>query len=96
MADSTTDKSSFTVYVQPRSSRSVIVGTHADAIKIKLKAPPVDGAANDELIRFVAKSLSVPRSAVHIVSGLTSRRKRLIIDGIPPTDARTTLLKTAT
>jgi len=93
VAHSAADQPSFSVYVQPRSSRTVVVGTHGDAIKIKLKAPPVDGAANDELIRFVAKTLAVPRTTVHIVSGLTSRRKRLTIDGIPTTDAQSTLLK---
>ena len=93
MADSAAYRSSLTIYVQPRSSRTVVVGTHGDAIKIKLKAPPVGGAANDELVRFAAKTLAVPRTAVRIVSGLTSRRKRLTIDGIPTADAQSSLLK---
>ncbi len=95
MAGSAADQSSFGVYVQPRSSRTAVVGTHGDAIKIKLQAPPVDGAANDELIRFVAKALGVPRTSVRIVSGLTSRRKRLTIDGLSTADAQSNLLKAA-
>ncbi|KPJ96379.1 MAG: hypothetical protein AMS18_00935 [Gemmatimonas sp. SG8_17] len=71
-----------TVHVQPRSSRTEIVGWHGDALKIRVKAPPVDGAANDELARFVAQETGVARSAVRIVSGTTGRRKRISVDGL--------------
>jgi uncharacterized protein len=69
------------VYVQPRASRSQVVGEHGDALKIRLAAPPVDGAANDELIRFMAKTLGVAQSQVTIASGATSRRKTIEIQG---------------
>jgi hypothetical protein len=59
-----------------------VAGRHGDALKIRLAAPPVDGAANDELIRFLAERLSVPRSAVTIAAGHTSRRKTVRIAGI--------------
>lgn len=64
-----------TIHVQPRASRTEVAGRHGDAIKIRLKAPPVDGAANAELITFLAQQLGVSRSAVRIVRGETSRRK---------------------
>ena len=76
------------VYVQPRAARSEVVGMHGDAIKIRLAAPPVDGAANDELIRFVAKSLGVPQRNVALVGGQTSRTKTIEIEGISDEDAR--------
>ena len=75
------------VHVVPRAKRTEVVGRHGDAIKIKLKAPPVDGAANAELLRFVAERLGVPRSAVTITAGQTARRKTLQIEGIDATDA---------
>ncbi len=67
--------------VQPRASRTEVAGPHGGALKIRLAAPPVDGEANDELIRFLAKVLGVPRSAVEIVSGETGRRKRVRVAG---------------
>jgi len=70
------------VHVVPRAKRTEVAGRHGDAIKIKLKAPPVDGAANAELVRFVAERLDVPRSDVTITAGYTGRRKTLEIAGI--------------
>ena len=67
------------VHVQPRASRSEVAGLHGDAIKVRLRAPPVDGAANDELIRFVAETLGLRRDEVSLVSGAGSRAKRLFI-----------------
>ena len=72
----------FTVRVIPRSSRSEIAGEHDGALKVKLSAPPVEGAANVELIKLLAKALSVAKAAVVIVSGETSKTKRLRIDGV--------------
>jgi uncharacterized protein (TIGR00251 family) len=69
------------VHVQPRASRSEIVGTHDAALKVRLLAPPVDGAANDALVSLLAERLAVPRRAVRIVAGLTSRMKTVEIDG---------------
>jgi len=71
----------FTVRVIPRSSRSEIVGEHDGALKVRLKAPPVDGAANAELIKLFSKQLGVPKSAVEILTGETSKTKRLRITG---------------
>ena len=67
----------FKVYVQPRSSKNMIAGLYGDALKIKLKAPPVDGAANKMCIQYLAKCLKVPKSSLEIISGQSSRTKRL-------------------
>ena len=69
------------MHVQPRASRSEIVGLHGDAIKIRLAAPPVDGAANEALVELVARSLDVTRSAVRIVGGASSRAKTVEVEG---------------
>jgi uncharacterized protein (TIGR00251 family) len=69
----------FQVYVVPRASRSEIVGEHNGALRVRLAAPPVDGAANRELIAVLAKALHVSRSAVAIDSGLTSRTKMVTV-----------------
>ena len=65
----------FAVHVVPRASKSEIIGEFNGALKIRLAAPPVEGAANRELIRFLAKLLRVPQNAVEIISGASSRRK---------------------
>jgi uncharacterized protein (TIGR00251 family) len=72
------------VYVQPRASRTELAGRHGDALKIRINAPPVDGAANAELVRFLAERLALPRSAVRIVTGGSTRRKRVEISGASP------------
>jgi hypothetical protein len=74
------------IYVQPRASRTEVAGLHGEAIKIRVAAPPVDGAANDALIRFLSERLGVSRSAVAIVSGATSRTKRVRIAGVSVTE----------
>ncbi|MCH6546847.1 MAG: YggU family protein [Gemmatimonadetes bacterium] len=79
-------------YVQPRASKTEVVGRHGDAIKIRVKAPPVDGAANEELIRFLAKRLKVPRRSIELVSGSSSRHKQIAIEGVPPTEMVESLL----
>jgi uncharacterized protein (TIGR00251 family) len=78
----------FDVHVQPRASRSEIAGSHGDAIKIRLAAPPVDGAANDALIDFLANHCSVPKRTVRIVAGAQSRAKIVEIDGLNVDAAR--------
>ena len=75
------DKTTLTVYVVPRSSKNEIVGIYNDALKIKLKAPPVDNEANEELINFLSKKLKVSKSSIEIVSGLRQKRKTIRIKG---------------
>ena len=63
------------VQVQPRARRDELAGIHGDALKIRLRAPPVEGKANDALIAFLADLLGVPRRELAIGSGATARRK---------------------
>lgn len=70
------------VYVQPRASKTAVAGMHDGAVKIRLAAPPVDGAANAALVEFVADQLGVAKSRVRITAGLASRRKTVEVDGI--------------
>jgi uncharacterized protein len=70
-----------TLHIQPGAKKTEFAGLHGDALKIRLAAPPVDGKANEALIRFVAETLALPKSAVSLKSGLTSRRKVLEIQG---------------
>jgi uncharacterized protein (TIGR00251 family) len=69
----------FDVRVVPRSSRSEIVGEHNGALKVRIASPPVDGAANAELIKLLAKKFGIPKSDVEIVAGETSKSKRIKI-----------------
>jgi len=69
------------VHVQPRASRSEVVGTFGAALKVRLLAPPVDGAANDALVALLARELGVSRRDVGLVQGATSRAKVVEVDG---------------
>lgn len=73
-----------TLHIQPRSSRNEVCGIHENALKIRLTSPPVDGAANKLCREFLADLLDVPKSAVEIISGETSRHKRVRITGADP------------
>jgi uncharacterized protein (TIGR00251 family) len=72
----------FYVQVQPRARRDAIEGEHADALKIRLTAPPMDDRANKALVQLLAERLNVPRAAVRIVAGEKSRRKRVVVAGV--------------
>lgn len=77
-----------TVRVQPRASRSEIHGLHGDALKVRIAAPPVEGAANEALVKLLAKSLGVPRSDVTVIRGHRSRDKVVRVEGIELEEAR--------
>lgn len=79
------------IRVQPRASRSEVAGPHGDELRIRLAAPPVDGAANEALVRFIADLLEVPRAAVTIVGGLASRSKTVRVAGVSVGQARSAL-----
>ena len=70
------------VYVQPRASREGIAGYHGDALKIRLKAPPVEGAANAACIRFLASLFGLPQTNLSIKTGHKSRLKLIEMEGI--------------
>ena len=75
------------IRVQPRASRSEIGGLRGDEIRVRVAAPPVDGAANDALSRFLAERLGVPRSAVVVTAGAAGRSKVVQVAGLTPRDA---------
>lgn len=74
----------FNVQVVPRASRSEIIGEHNGALRVRIAAPPVDGAANEELIRILARTFKVPQGAIQIMRGHTGRTKRVGITGGEP------------
>lgn len=78
----------FAVRAQPRASRSEVVGEHGGALKVRLAAPPVDGEANNELVRCLARWLELPRSAVRLVAGATGRNKVVEVEGIGAEEVR--------
>jgi uncharacterized protein (TIGR00251 family) len=74
------------VRIQPRASKNGVTQLEDGTVKIRLTAPPVDGAANEALVEFLSKTLSVSKSAVEIVSGHASREKRVKISGMGEAD----------
>jgi uncharacterized protein (TIGR00251 family) len=80
-----------TLHIQPGAKTSEIVGLHGEALKIRLAAPPVDGKANAALLEFLAKKVGIARTALELVSGQTSRSKRVRIAGLSAEEARARL-----
>ena len=74
------------VRIQPRSSKNGVTRMEDGTLKIRLTAPPVDGAANEALVKFLSEALSVSKSQVEIVTGHTSREKRVKISGMSEAD----------
>lgn len=70
------------LHIQPGAKKTEVAGEHGEALKIRLSAPPVDGKANACLIEFLAKQLGVAKSAVELLSGDTSRAKRVRVGGV--------------
>jgi uncharacterized protein len=81
--------------VQPRASRTRIVGEHDGRLKIQLAAPPVDGEANAALLEFLARALGLKRSEVSLLAGESGRRKRVRVAGVAPDAAAAKLLAAA-
>ena len=75
------------VRVIPRASKSGVAGMRADALLVRIAAAPVDGAANAELVDTLARALDLPRRAIAITAGATSRSKRVRIDGLTSEEA---------
>lgn len=81
------------LWIQPRASREAVIGEREDMVAICLQAPPVDGAANAALIRFLARRLGRPASAVRLVRGEKGRRKWVEVQGLTAAELRRRLLQ---
>jgi uncharacterized protein (TIGR00251 family) len=82
-----------TVKVHPRAKRTAITGRLGDAYKLDLAAPPVDGKANEECLRFLAELAEVPRARLRIVTGQTARMKVVEVEGLAQEDLEERLLR---
>ena len=78
----TPDGAVLNLRIVPRAAKNAIQGELGDALKIRLCAPPVDGAANAALIEFLAETFGLPRARVQLLSGQTSRNKRVLLAGV--------------
>lgn len=78
----TAQGATFSIKVHPRARKNAITGQVGDALKLSLTAPPVEGAANDACVRFLAELLEVPRSSVTIAAGESSRQKLIRVAGL--------------
>jgi uncharacterized protein (TIGR00251 family) len=76
-----------TIRVIPRASRTALAGERAGALLVRLAAPPVEGAANAALLAFLSDCLQIPRRRMAIVSGASSRSKRVAVEGLTPDEA---------
>lgn len=92
--DEEKDSCVFQVRVQPRSRRNEIAGLHGDALKIRVTASPVEGKANQATQKLLAKRLGVPPSSVEILTGHTSRQKRVRVTGVSAEAIRALVEKT--
>lgn len=79
------------LHVVPRASRTAIVGEHDGRLKLAVAAPPVDGEANDTIVRFFAKQLGLPRDQVTLTAGQTGKKKTLEVIAITPDEVATAL-----
>jgi hypothetical protein len=75
-------RATFAIRVSPRASKNAVGGVHDGALKIAVTAPPVDGEANEAIVKLLSKRLGVPKRAITIVSGATGRDKRVAIEGV--------------
>lgn len=80
------DGTMLSVKVQPRASRNEIGEQTGDELKIRVTAPPVDSAANESVVRLLAKALGCPRASLQLVRGGTSRHKSILINGLAPVE----------
>jgi uncharacterized protein (TIGR00251 family) len=78
--------------IQPRASRTEVVGLYGDALRVRVAAPPVDDAANEALVRFLADRLGVARAALTLAAGRTGRAKVVLVEGLSPVQVEDRLL----
>jgi hypothetical protein len=91
IVQATKDGTVLSIRVQPNASRTECAGLHGEALKIRVAAPPVDGAANEAVTGFLAEELGVPRASVSVQSGAGARSKRVLVKGLSPDQVRARL-----
>lgn len=79
------------LHVQPQAPKSQIIGEYNNCLKVKIKAPPVDGKANDEIIRFFSEILHCPKNNIEILKGDKSKQKKILVRGMKLTDVQNLL-----
>jgi uncharacterized protein (TIGR00251 family) len=80
------------VFCQPRAARTALIGLHGGALKVKVKAPPVEGKANEAVLGLLAETLGVPGGRLTLMSGEQSRNKRIRVDGLDASSAKAAIL----
>lgn len=80
------------LYIQPNASKTEIIGEHNGSLKIKIKAPPVEGKANDEVVAFLSKVLGISKRNIDILKGDKSREKKVLIRGVALPEIQKALL----
>lgn len=80
------DALTIAIHAQPGAKREAVVGEHGDRLKIALNTPPIEGRANQALLKFLAKTLGLPRASISLLSGETSREKRVRVEGLGAED----------
>ncbi len=76
------------LHVQPKASKTRIVGLFDGCLKLAILAPPVDGKANEEVVKFLASVLAIPNRDITLKSGLQGRKKQLLVKGVPLEEMR--------
>jgi len=79
------------LYVQPRASKNAMAGIHEGVLKVRLTAPPVEGEANKECLKFLAKVFLIPKSQLEVIQGHKSRRKTILMRGVSPESLQSVL-----
>ena len=87
------DGATLHVHVRPGAKRAAILGVYGERLKVAVNAPPEGGRANTRLLQALAEAVGLPRSRLAIVTGATSRQKRVSVSGLTPTELRTALEK---
>ena len=87
------DSALLSVWLTPRAARDEVVGWQGEELRLRLRAPPVEGQANEALRRFLARRLGLPASAIELVAGAASRHKRLRIAGLSQAELRERLTR---
>jgi uncharacterized protein (TIGR00251 family) len=81
------------VHAQPNASKSEIVGQHGELLKIRIQAPPIDGKANAEIVRYLSEFFKISKSSVQVLKGDSSKQKTIVIVGVSLEDVESLLSK---